>query len=86
MATQKIAITLPADTLQHVDRWAKKLKKSRSRLIAEQMEERLRQLEEAEVTRLYDETYQQEHARTENRTLAEELLGLSPEAKSEEKW
>ena len=86
MATQKIAITLPAATLQHVDRWAKKLKKSRSRLISEQMEERLRQLEEAEVTRLYDETYQHESARAENRTLAEELLGLSPEAESKEKW
>lgn len=86
MATQKIAITLPTATLRHVDQWAKKLKKSRSRLIAEQMEERLRQLEEAEVTRLYDETYQQEQARTENRTLAEELLGLSPEAESKEKW
>ncbi|MBM3278495.1 MAG: hypothetical protein FJY95_10510 [Candidatus Handelsmanbacteria bacterium] len=86
MATQKIAITLPATTLRHVDRWAKKLKKSRSRLIAEQMEERLRQLEEAEVTRLYDETYQQVQARTENRELAEELLGLSPEAQSGEKW
>lgn len=86
MATHKIAITLPADTLRHVDRWAKKLKKSRSRLIAEQVEERLRQLEEAEVTRLYDETYQQEQALTENRALAEEMLDLAPESERKEKW
>ena len=86
MATHKIAITLPADTLRHVDRWAKKLKKSRSRLIAEQVAERLRQLEETEVTRLYDETYQQGQAQAEDRALAEEMMRLAPKMEPSGEW
>jgi metal-responsive CopG/Arc/MetJ family transcriptional regulator len=85
MPASRIAITLPPDLLQCVDRWTHKLDISRSRFIAEQIAHRLRELEDAEVTRLYDEAYQEEPCRTQNSQLAEEMLQLTPPAE-EEVW
>ena len=84
MAASRIAITLPPDLLQCVDRWTRKLDISRSRFIAEQIAHRLRELEDAEVTRLYNEAYQEEQSRIQNSQLAEDLLQLTPP--EEEAW
>jgi len=82
----KIAISLPSELLQRVDRWARRQNTSRSHFIAEQVTHRLRELEDEEVTRLYDEAYHDEPARTENGKLAEEMLRLAPETPEEEQW
>ena len=84
MSASRIAITLPPDLLQSVDRWTHKLAISRSRFIAEQIAHRLRELEDAEVTRLYNEAYQEEQSRIQNSQLAEDLLQLTPP--EEEAW
>ena len=86
MAVQKIAITVPPSTLQRIDGWAEKLKKSRSQFIVEQVEKRLEELEDEEVTRLYNEAYADEQAGMENRAIAEEMLRLSVESDRDEQW
>lgn len=60
--------------------------KSQNQFIPEEIQEVLRQQEELRVTNRYDEAYQEEQALTENQTLAEEMLRLSPEPLKEEKW
>ena len=85
MSASRIAITLPPDLLQCVDHWTRKLNISRSRFIAEQIAHRLRELEDAEATRLYDDAYQEESCRTQNSQLAEEMLQLAPPAE-EASW
>ena len=86
MAVRKIAITVPPTTLQRIDGWADKLKISRSQFIVDQVEKQLEDLEDEEVTRLYNEAYSDEQAVEENRALAEEMLRLSSEMDSDEKW
>ena len=54
MPTRKIAITLPDVLLQGVDQWAAKFNQSRSHFIAAQIKKQLRELEDAEVTQLYN--------------------------------
>ena len=86
MAVRKIAITVPPTTLQRIDGWAEKLKISRSQFIVDQVEKQLEDLEDEEVTRLYNEAYSDEQAAEENRALAEEMLRLSSEIDRDEKW
>ena len=74
MATRRITITIPPNTLKRVDRWAERLKKSCSWFIVEQVEKRLQEIEDQEVTRLYDQAYKDKQALEENRELAEEML------------
>jgi hypothetical protein len=62
------------------------MKKSRSQFIVEQVERRLRELEDGEVTRLYDETYKDDRSLRENRELAEEMLSLAPAEYGDDKW
>ena len=57
MSTEKIAITVPPNFLIKVDSWAKKTGKSRSRFIVEEMDKRLAELEDEEITRLYNKVY-----------------------------
>ena len=83
---RKIAITMPPELLQQVDHWAEKLHTSRSRFIATQVEQRLQELEDEEVSRRYNEAYQDEQARAENRELAEEMLHLAPTTSEDEQW
>ena len=55
-----------------------KLKKSRSQFIVEQVEKRLQDLEDKEVTRLYNKAYADRQWVEENRALAEDMLRLAP--------
>ena len=52
MSTKKIAITIPPLFLKRVDEWARKTGKSRSRFIVEELDNRLRLLEDEEITRI----------------------------------
>lgn len=78
MATRKIAITVPPDFVKKLDQWAKKLGISRSRFIVEQMDNRLRTLENNEVTRLYDEAYSDTETSAQYRELFEDMLKIRP--------
>lgn len=84
MAKQKIAITIPPETLNRIDAWAEKLEQSRSRFILEQIETQLRNLEDAEVTKLYNEVYQSSEALEKNKALAKEIGQIA--SVEEEKW
>lgn len=86
MSTQKIAITVPPVFLNKLDSWAKKTGKSRSRFIVEEMEKRIMDLEDKEITRLYNEAYGDSKERTKERELAEELFGASAVHEEEDKW
>jgi predicted DNA-binding protein len=86
MATQKIAITVPSVFLERLNQWAKKMGRSRSRFIVEEMDERLRELEDEEVTRIYNETYSDPEIAAQDRQLAEEMLNISAIHEVEEKW
>ncbi len=78
MATQKIAITVPPDFLKKVDQWAKKLGKSRSGFIVDQIDNRVKTLEDNEVTRLYDEAYSDSDTISQYRELVEDMLNMHP--------
>jgi len=78
MATQKIAITVPPDFLKKLDQWAKKLGRSRSRFIVEQMGNQLKMLENNEVTRLYDEAYTDTETLAQYRERFEDMLKIRP--------
>ncbi len=86
MATQKVAITVPPLFLKRVDQWAKKKGKSRSRFIVEELEDRLKTLEDEEITRLYNEVCADEDASDYDNVLAEEMLDISSVREEEEKW
>ena len=86
MAVRKITIAVPPPTLQRIDGWAERLKKSRSQFIVEQVEKRLQELVNEEVTRIYNEAYADEQSADENRALAEEVLRLAPEEDRGETW
>ena len=86
MSTEKIAITVPPNFLIKVDTWAKKTGKSRSRFIVEEMDKRLAELEDEEITRLYNKVYGGPEAGAGNSELAEEMLGASAVHEEEDKW
>lgn len=86
MNTNKVAISIPFELLRSVDRWAEKLNQSRSRFIVAQLEKQLKELEDRETTRLYDQAFQGEEALAENRKLAEEMGGLVTNGEGREEW
>jgi metal-responsive CopG/Arc/MetJ family transcriptional regulator len=86
MSTQKIAITVPPVFLIKLDSWAKKAGKSRSRFIVEEMDRRLMELEDEEITRLYNKAYGDSEDRTQVSELAEEMLTASAVHEEEDKW
>ncbi|MGA1870543.1 MAG: hypothetical protein ACMUJM_18560 [bacterium] len=86
MATRKITITVQPMFLKRLDQWAKKLGRSRSRFIMEEMDKRLKKLDDEEVTRLYNETYNDPEVVDQDRQLAEEMLNISAINEVEEKW
>lgn len=86
MPLHKIAITIPPAVLARLDQWAARKNQSRSRFIAEQLEKRLQELEDENVTRLYDEAYQDERSLQENQKLAEEMGQLTPRDDTDEAW
>ena len=77
MPTQKVAITVPPLFLKRLDSWAKKARKSRSQFIVEEMDKRLIELEDEEITRLYNRTYSDAEIRAKDTELAEEMLNIS---------
>lgn len=86
MATQKIAITVPPVFLKKLDEWSKKMGRTRSRFIVEELEKRLKELEDDEITRMYDEAYGDPRIADKDSQLAEELLGVSAILEEEEQW
>ena len=86
MTTQKIAITVPPPFLKRVDQWARKRGKSRSRFIVEELNNRLRILEDEEITKIYNEVCSDPESSVYDHDLAEEMLGMSSVHEEEEKW
>jgi len=86
MSTQKIAITVPPVFLIKLDSWAKKAGKSRGRFIVEEMDKRLMELEDEEITRLYNKAYGDSEDRTRDSELAEEMLTASAVHEKGDKW
>ena len=86
MSTQKIAITVPPALLMKLDSWAKKSGKSRSRFIVEEMDKRILELEDEEITKLYNEAYGNSKDGAKNIELAEEMLSASAAQDMEDKW
>lgn len=86
MATKKISITVQPVFLKRLDLWAKKKGRSRSRFILEEMDKRLRKLEDEEVTRIYNETYSDPEIVNQDKGIAEEMLSISAIHDEEEKW
>ena len=86
MSTKKIAITVPPVFLIKLDSWAKKTGKSRSRFIVEELDKRLMELEDEEITRLYNKAYGASADRTKVSDLAEEMLAAGAVYEAEDKW
>ena len=86
MATQKVAITVPPPFLKRVDQWAKKRGKTRSRFIVEELNNRIKMLEDEEVTKLYNEACADKNSSDYDNDLAEEMFGISSVQEEEEKW
>lgn len=86
MPTQRIAITIPPPFLKRLDEWAEKMGKSRSRFIVEELDNRLRVLEDEEITRVYNEVCTDSEASTYDHELAEEMLTIGSIGEEEEKW
>ncbi len=86
MATQKVAITVPPLFLKRVDQWAKKRGKSRSRFIVEELDNRLKTLEDEEVTKLYNKVCADRDSSDYDHDLADEMLGMGSVHEEEEKW
>ncbi len=86
MTTQKIAITVPPVFLMKLDSWAKKTGKSRSRFIVEEMNKRLMELEDEEITKLYNKAYRRSEDRAKGSDLAEEMLAAGAVHEEEGKW
>ena len=86
MSTKKIAITVPPVFLKKLDSWVQKTGKSRSRFIVEELDKRLVELEDEEITRLYDQTYGDPENKIKNIDLAEEMLQAGAVHNAEDKW
>jgi len=86
MATQKIAITIPPPFLKRLDEWAKKMGRSRSRFIVEEMDKRLRKLEDEDITQIYDEAFSDQETVDQDRQLTEEMLDISAIYQEDDKW
>ena len=86
MSTEKIAITVPPSLLGKLDSWAKKFGKSRSRFIVDEMDKRLIELEDEEVTRIYNKAYGDPEASASSRDLAEEMFAAGAIHEEEDKW
>ena len=86
MSTQKIAITVPPVFLKKLDSWVQKTGKSRSRFIVEELDKRLVELEDEEITKLYDQTYGDPENKIKNIDLAEEMLQAGAVHNAEDKW
>ena len=86
MSAQKIAITIPPPFLKRLDDWAEKMGKTRSRFIVEELDHRLRLLEDEEVTRMYNAVYADPDSSAYDHELAEEMLGIGSVREEEEKW
>jgi len=86
MGTQKIAITVPPVFLTKLDSWAKKAGKSRSRFIVEEMNKRLMELEDEEITQLYNKAYGNPEDSAKSSDLAEEMLTAAAVHEEEDKW
>ena len=86
MATQKIAITVPPPFLKRLDEWSRKTGKSRSRFIVEELDKRLRMLEDEEITRIYNKVCSDPETSAYDQNLAEEMLSMSSIHEQEEKW
>jgi len=86
MTFQKIAITVPPPFLKRLDKWVRKAGKSRSRFIVDEMDKRLKDLEDAEITRLYSEAWSDTEAAAADRDLAEEMLNVSAVSEEGEEW
>jgi metal-responsive CopG/Arc/MetJ family transcriptional regulator len=86
VSTQKIAITVPPVFLIKLDSRAKKAGKSRSRFIVEEMDKRIIELEDEEITKLYNKAYGDAEEIAKNRELAEEMFTASAVHEEEDKW
>ena len=86
MSTQKIAITVPPPFLKRVDQWAKKTGKSRSRFIVEELDNRLKTLEDDEITRIYNKVCADRESSDYDHDLADKMLVMSSVHEEEEKW
>ncbi len=86
MSFQKVAITVPPPFLKRLDGWVKKSGKSRSRFIVDELDQRLKALEDEEITRLYNEVCTPSEEAAYDRDLASEMLGLSSVSEEEEEW
>ena len=86
MPAHKVAITVPLAFLKKLDAWANKTGKSRSRFIVEQMNARLIELEDEEITKLYNHAYSDMEASAKCKELAEEMLEISSIHEMENKW
>jgi metal-responsive CopG/Arc/MetJ family transcriptional regulator len=86
MSTQKIAITVPPAFLKKIDSWAKKSGKSRSRFIVEKMDEKINDLEDEEITKLYNQAYGDPKKIAGYRELAEEMFAAGAVHDEEDKW
>ena len=86
MSTQKIAITVPPPFLKRVDQWAKKTGKSRSRFIVEELDNRLKMLEDDEITRIYNKVCADRKSSDCDHDLSNEMLVMSSVNEEEEKW
>ena len=86
MPAHKIAITIPRAVLARLDQWAARKNQSRSRFITEQLEKRLQELEDEEVTQLYDDAYRDAQALRENQTLVADMRQFAPRDDGDEAW
>lgn len=86
MATQKIAITVPPPFLKRLDRHAKNAGKTRSRFIVEELECRLKMIEDEEITRIYNKASADPELAELDYHLAEEMLKLCSVNEEKEKW
>ena len=86
MPAQKVAITVPLAFLKKLDSWANKTGKSRSRFIVEQMNARLIELEDEEITKLYNHAYSDMETSAKCKELAEEMFEISGVHQMENKW
>jgi len=86
VSTQKIAITVPPAFLIKLDSRAKKAGKSRSRFIVEEMDKRIIELEDEEITKLYNKAYGDAEEIAKDWELAEEMFAASAVHEEEDKW
>lgn len=86
MPHQKIAITVPPPFLNRLDKHAKKAGKSRSRFIVDELEYRLRMLEDDEITKIYNKASADPEMAESDYQLAEAMLRLCSVNEEKEEW